>query len=144
MKRAHALENLARHLDAVAFPFHANLAMPRQHLDTQGIANLPQMLVSTAENSELFGVSIQIDRDFRHAPPLADPGEPQASATLIVAPGPRLTLPHNPTIIMLSNRGKKQHSEKAIKRLLQTSLQKAIRIPERLSNNVLHPSLEAR
>jgi hypothetical protein len=86
MKSAHALENLAGHLDAAAFPFNADLTMPRQHLDPQGIANLPQVLVSTTENSQLLGMSIEIDRDFWHASPRADHGEPRASATLIVAP----------------------------------------------------------
>ena len=86
MKRAQALENLPGHFDAVAFPFDADLTMPRQHLDPQGIANLPQVLVSTTENSQFLGMSLQTDRDFWHASPLADPGEPKASATLIRCP----------------------------------------------------------
>src|SRR5271157_44955 len=99
MKSAHALENLAGHLDAAAFPFNADLTMPRQHLDPKGIANLPQVLVSTTENSQFLGMSIQTDRDFWHASPLGDPGESKASATLIVALGPRRIKPHNPTIL---------------------------------------------
>jgi len=60
--------------------------MPRQHLDPEGIANLPQVLVSTTENSQLLGMSFQTDRDFWHASPLADHGVPKASATLMSLP----------------------------------------------------------
>jgi len=60
--------------------------MPRQHLDPEGIANLPQVLISTTENSQFLGMSFQTDRDFWHASPLADHGAPKASATLMPLP----------------------------------------------------------
>jgi hypothetical protein len=95
MQCAHALENLPGYLNAVAFAFNSNLTMPCQDFDPEGIANLPQVLVSTTENRQFLGMSIQTDRDFRHASPRADPGEPKPSATQIVAQGPRLIEPQN-------------------------------------------------
>jgi len=86
MKRTHVLENLAGHLHPVALSLNADLTVPRQYLDSQGVANLSQMLVSTTENCQLLGMSLKIDRNFWHASPRADHGEPRASATLRVAP----------------------------------------------------------
>ena len=101
-------------LDAFVFTFDADLTVPRQHLHSERIANLPQVLVSTTENCQLLGVSVQVNRGFWHASPRNDPG---GIATPIAAKGSAPIKPHEPIIIMLLNRERKQYPENSIEDL---------------------------
>ena len=47
--------------------------MPGQDLDAQRVADLTEVLVAAAEDGELLVVTVQTDRDFRHALPFAAP-----------------------------------------------------------------------
>ena len=55
------LEDLPRLLDPVAVPLDADLAVAGQDLHPQGVADLPEVLVSAAEDRELFVVIIQTE-----------------------------------------------------------------------------------
>jgi len=47
--------------------FDPDLAVAGKNLDTHRVANLPEILVSAAEDRQLFGVTLQGDCHFRHA-----------------------------------------------------------------------------
>ena len=47
--------------------------MPGQDLDAEGVADLAEVLVAAAEDGELLVVTVQTDRDFRHASPFVGP-----------------------------------------------------------------------
>jgi hypothetical protein len=77
---AELLENLARHLDLVALPFDPELAVPREDLDPERVANLSKELVSTSEDGKLFVVAVETDRNFRH--PSSFVGQGRADRTV--------------------------------------------------------------
>ena len=47
--------------------------MPRHQLDAEGIADLTEELVPTAEDGQFLVVALERDRDFGHAQPFQDP-----------------------------------------------------------------------
>ena len=73
VNRPQPLEDPPRLLDPVGVSLDPDLAVPRQNLHSHRVANLPEILVSTAEDGKLFGMTLQTDRDFRHACPFAAP-----------------------------------------------------------------------
>ena len=85
--RPQPLEDPPRLLDPIGVTLDPDLTMPGQDLHSDRVANLPEKLVTAAEDSELFGVTVQTDCDFRHASPFADPGGGNAPTT---QPGPSL------------------------------------------------------
>ena len=67
INRPQALEDPLRLLDPGGISLDPDLAVPGKNLDTHRVANLPEKLVSTAEDRELFGMTLQADCHFRHA-----------------------------------------------------------------------------
>ena len=89
--RPQSFEDPPRLLDPIGIAFDPDLAMPGKDLDSDRVANLPEKLVTATEDSELLGVTVQTDCDFRHASPFADPGGGDAPTT---RPGPSLETSH--------------------------------------------------
>jgi hypothetical protein len=61
------LKDLPRLRHAVGLAFDTHLAMTGQYFDTERVAHLSKVLVSTAENGELFVLTVETDHGFRHA-----------------------------------------------------------------------------
>ena len=62
-------EDLAGLLDPTGVPLDADLAMPGDDLDPEGVADLTEELVPAAEDRKLLVVVVERDRDFGHALP---------------------------------------------------------------------------
>src|SRR6185437_5336450 len=67
------LEHLTRLDHPLGLPLDPDLAVARQHLHTDRVTDLAEVLVSIAENGELFVVTVETDRGFRHALPFVGP-----------------------------------------------------------------------
>ena len=109
--RPQTLEDPPRLLDPIGVAFDPDLAMPGEDLDSDRVANLPEILVTTTEDSQLLGVTLQTDCDFRHASPFADPGggdAPRHCRGHLSNPHTRMRAASF-TPIMEPNRGKMQH-----------------------------------
>src|SRR5262245_48067166 len=63
------LKDLASLLDSVVFSFDANFAMPGEYLHPERVAYLSEKLVPAAEDSKFFVVTVETERNFRHASP---------------------------------------------------------------------------
>jgi hypothetical protein len=54
-------------IDPGSLAVDTDLAVTGEDLDTHRVTYLPEILVSTTEDRELFGMTIQADCHFRHA-----------------------------------------------------------------------------
>ena len=65
--RAQSLKDPPRLFDPGGISLDPDFAVPGKNLDTHCVANLPEKLVTTAEDRQLFGMTLQADCHFRHA-----------------------------------------------------------------------------
>ncbi len=73
VERSQSLEDPSRLLDPIGVALDADLAVPRQDLHADRVPDLSEVLVATAEDGQLFGMTLQTDGNFRHASPFAGP-----------------------------------------------------------------------
>ncbi len=67
VNRTQPLKNPPRLLDPGGISLDPDLAVAGEDLHTHRVANLPEILVATAEDRQLFGMTLQADCHFRHA-----------------------------------------------------------------------------